>query len=168
MTMNTQRMERTTFEPEIEVVDWLLVHINENVDWSNPFRDEEFQKLKGYVADATMQPIDCVTVDKDTDGGRLYNKLRIMAKEERLDSIVADIQFIRIDKYPHLSKARGTELAALDYAKQVHANRGRVTREGYGGAMFTCSTGDRVDRALEAHANYRKRVRVSLNKVTFR
>jgi hypothetical protein len=166
--MNIRKMEPTISEPQIEVVDWLLVHINENVDWSNPFRDEEFNKLKSYVADATMQPLDCVTVDKDTDGGRLYNKLRILAKEERLDSISADIQFIRIDKYPHLSKTRGTELAALDYAKQVHADRPRVVKEGFGGAVFTCSTPDRVDRALEAHANYRKRVRVSMNKVTFR
>ena len=163
-----QRMEPTTSEPQIEVVDWLLVHINENVDWSNPFRDEEFQKLKAYVADATMQPIDCVTVDKDTDGGRLFNKLRIMAKEERLDSIVADIQFVRIEKFAHLSKARGTELAALDYAKSVHAKRPRYTKVGYGGAVFTSSSTDRVDRALEAHANYRKRVRTSLTKATFR
>jgi len=152
---------------DIEVVDWLLAHINENVDWSNPFRDEEFQKLKAFVADATMQPLDCVTVDKDTDGGRLFNKLRILAKEERLDSIGADIQFIRIEKYPHLSKVRGTELASLDYVKKVHSNRPACSQVGYGGAVFTCSSQDRVERAIDAHMNYRKRIRVSLNKVSF-
>ena len=157
-------------EPTIseETVDWLLVHINENVDWSNPFRDEEFNKLKDFVADATMQPSDCVTVDKNTDGGRLFHKLRVMAKEERLESISADIQFIRIDKYPHLSHSRGTELAALVYAKKVHAARPSYSEIGYGGAVFTCSTPARVEHALDGHANYRKRVRVSLNKATFR
>lgn len=152
---------------DIEVVDWLLAHINENVDWSNPFRDEEFQKLKAFVADATMQPLDCVTVDKDTDGGRLFNKLRILAKEERLDSIGADIQFIRIEKYPHLSKVKGTELASLDYVKSVHASRPAYSQVGYGGAVFTCSSKDRVERAIEAHMNYRKRIRISFNKVSF-
>lgn len=151
-----------------EVVDWLLLHINEHVDWSNPFHDEEFQKLKAFVADATMQPIDCVTVDTNTDGGRLFNKLRILAKEERLKNITADIQFIRIEKYPNLSLARGTELAALDYAKQVHKGRQQYSKVGYGGALFVCSTPDRVERALDGHAKFRKRVRVSLTKATFR
>ena len=151
-----------------ETIDWLLVHINENVDWSNPFRNEEFNKLTSVVAEATMQPIDCVTVDKNTDGGRLFHKLRVMAKEERLEDITADIQFLRLEKYPHLSSSRGTELAALDYAKNLHAARPSYSQVGYGGAVFTCSTPVRVERALEGHANYRKRVRVSLNKATFR
>lgn len=163
--MNMLKTEPTISEP---TVDWLLVHINENVDWSNPFRDEEFNKLKEFVADATMQPPDCITVNKNTDGGRLFHKLRVMAKEERLESISADIQFIRIDKYPHLSQSRGTELAALTYAKQVHAARASYSEAGYGGAVFTCSTPERVQHALEGHMNYRKRVRVSLNKATFR
>ncbi len=165
--MTTSMQHKEPITSDVEVVDWLLVHINEHVDWSNPFRDEEYQKLKEYVADATMQPLDCVTVDKDTDGGRLYNKLRILAKEERLESISADIQFVRIEKYPHLSKIRGTELAALDYAKGVHAERPSYTKAGYGGAMFTCSSPDRVERAIDSHLNYRKRIRVSLNKVSF-
>lgn len=162
--MNMQSTEPTTSE----ATDWLLDYINKNVDWSNPFHDEEFNKLKAFVADSTMQPIDCVTVDTNTDGGRLFNKLRILAKEERLKNITADIQFIRIDKFPHLSVHRGTELAALEYAKQVHANRNIYTRVGYGGAVFSCSTPDRVERALEGHEKYRKRIRVSLNKATFR
>lgn len=162
--MNMQSTEPITSEPR----DWLLDYINENVDWNNPFHDEEFNKLKEFVADSTVQPIDCVTVDTNTDGGRLFNKLRILAKEERLKNITADIQFIRIDIFSHLSIQRGTELAALEYVKQVHRDRNIYTQVGYGGAVFSCSTPDRVERALEGHAKYRKRIRVSLNKTTFR
>ena len=42
-------MELTTSEDQL--VDWLLVHINENVDWDNPFKQEEFAKLKAFVAE---------------------------------------------------------------------------------------------------------------------
>ena len=161
-----QPMERTI--SDIEVVDWLLVHINDNVDWNNPFRQEEFLKLKEFVADATMQPIDCVTVDTKTDGGRLYNKLRILAKEERLKEIETDIQLIRHDKYRLLDKHRGTALAALEYAKGVHADRPKFGAEGYLGAKFTCSSPERLENALEQHKKFRTRVRISMNKVSYR
>lgn len=162
MTMNTLTMEPITSE-----LDWLLIYINEHVDWKNPFRNEEFNKLKAYVAEATMQPLDCVTVPKDTDGGKLYHKLRHMAKEERLDSIVADIQFIRIERFGNLSKERGTELAALVYAKQVHNERPVYAKTGPGGATFICSSPNRLDRALEQYDQFRKKIRTSLNKVTY-
>jgi hypothetical protein len=153
---------------DIEVVDWLLVHINDKVDWNNPFRQEEFLKLKEFVADSTMQPLDCVTVSTNTDGGRLFNKLRILAKEERLKEVETDIQLIRFDKYKNLNKAKGTALAALDYAKSVHANRPKVVGVGYLGAVFTCSSQERLDNALEQHKKFRTRVRVSLNKVSYK
>ncbi len=166
MTMNTLKMELTT--SEIEQVDWLLEHINENVDWSNPFKQEEFGKLRSWVADATMQPVDYVTVDGNTDGGRLYAKLRVQAKEERAKEVYADIQLLRFDKYAHLNNARGTALAALEYAKTQHADRQSFSAEGPTGAVFYGSSPERVKRALEGHNSYRKRVRVSLNKTTFR
>lgn len=160
--MSTTNTEHTTSEP-----DWLLDYINENVDWSNPFRNEEFNKLKDYVADATYQPRDCVTVSKGTDGGKLYHKLKHMAKQERLDSIVADIQFIRLERFPYLSKDRGTELAALEYAKQVHKERPVYSRLGYGGATFICSSPERLDHAITQYDYFRKKVRMNLNKTTY-
>ncbi len=153
---------------EIEQVDWLLEHINENVDWSNPFKQEEFAKLRSWVADATMQPIDYVTVNGSTDGGRLYTKLRVQAKEERAKEVYADIQLLRFESYGHLNNSRGTALAALEYAKRQHAERQSYKETGPTGAVFYGSSPERVKRALEGHSSYRKRVRVSLNKTTFR
>lgn len=166
MITNTQLMELTT--SEIEQVDWLLEHINEHVDWSNPFKQEEFTKLRTWVADATMQPVDYVTVDGNTDGGRLYTKLRVQAKEERAKEVYADIQLLRFSEYGYLNNARGTALAALAYAKTQHKDRQSFSGTGPTGATFYGSSPERVKRAMEGHDYYRKRVRVSLNKTSFR
>jgi len=159
-------MELTT--SEIEQVDWLLEYINEHVDWTNPFKQEEFAKLRSWVADATMQPEDYVTVNGTTDGGRLYAKLRIQAKEERSKEVYADIQLLRFSDYGHLNNARGTALAALEYAKKQHEDRQEYSSVGPTGAVFYGSSPERVKRALEGHKTFRKRVRVSLNKTTYR
>lgn len=152
---------------EDQTVDWLLVHINENVDWDNPFRQEEFAKLKAFVAEATMQPLDCVTVDGNTDGGRLYSKLRIAAREERHQEVQQEIGLIQFDKYRHLDKNKGRALATLDFAKQQHEGRDTHAAVGYGGAVFYGSSEEKVKHAIACHNKYRTRIRVSLSKTSF-
>lgn len=163
MITSTQPTDATSSE-----LDWLLVHINDNVDWLNPFKQEEFAKLRSWVAEATMQPPDCVTVDPETDGGRLYNKLRIAAKEERSKEVQADIAIIQFEKFKHLPVDRARALATLEYAKRQHADRASYSTVGPTGAVFYGSSPERVQRALDAHNVYRKRIRVSLTKATFR
>lgn len=167
MTMNTAHTVATPSE-ETTGEGWLLAHINAEVDWSNPFKQEEFGLLQAWVADATMQPIDNITVDMGTDGGRLYNKLRIQAKEERRDEIQQEIGLIRYTKYSHLNREKGNALAALDYARQAHKGRASFQQTGPTGAVFYASTETRLARALDAHARFRKRVRYSLSKTTYR
>lgn len=152
---------------EVQELDYLLVHITDNVDWENPFKQEEFAKLRAWVAEATMQPLDCVTVDQNTDGGRLYNKLRIAAREERRDEIQQEIGLIQYEKYNHLDKNKGRALATLDFAKLQHADRANYVGVGYGGAKFIGSSQEKVEHAIACHNKYRKRIRVSLSKTRF-
>ena len=154
-------------EPTTSELDWLLVHITENVDWENPFKQEEFAKLKQFVADATMQPMDCVTVDGKTDGGRLYNKLRIAAREERSAEVQQEIGLIQFDKYRHLDKSKGRALATLDFAKAQHEGRDKFAGVGYGNAIFYGSSPEKVEHAIACHNKYRKRIRVSLSKNSY-
>jgi hypothetical protein len=155
-------MELTTSE-----VDWLLVHITTKVDWDNPFKQEEFAKLKAFIAEATLQPLDCVTVNQNTDGGRMFNKLRIAARDERRAEVQVEIGLIQFEKYRHLDKNKARALATLDFAKAQHAGRDNYVGIGYGKAVFYGSSPEKVEHAIACHNKYRTRIRVSLSKNSY-
>ena len=120
--MNTYNMDATPSKEEALIRDWLAEHIEENVDFNADSRNEEYLKLRDFVADATMTPVEMVTVDKNTQGGKLYFKLKVMARDERARARMVDIQLLELN-YQNMTKERANAHAALEYAKNIMEGR---------------------------------------------
>ena len=146
----------TSNAEEAQIQDWLKDYIEKNINFDAHSRNDEYLKLRDYVADALMMPVEMVEVPKTTDGGKLYFKLKVMAREERAKDRHADIEFIRMERYPGKDKVRGNALAALDYAKAIMADRPKVTVRRKDGAKFTCCSEAKAMAAIEKNAKYNR------------
>ena len=160
--MNTLSTDATPSNEEALMRDWLAEHIHENVDFDAPSRNEEYLKLRDFVADATCSPVELVSVDKNTEGGKLYFKLKVMARDERAKARMTDIKLLELN-YSHLNKQRANAFAALDYAKAVMADRPKVTVRRKDGCEFTCSSELKCIAAIQKNAYYNRYQRATLN-----
>jgi hypothetical protein len=161
--MNTLSTDATPSNEEALMRDWLADYIHENVDFNASSRNEEYLKLRDYVADATASPVEMVTVDKMTEGGKLYFKLKVMARDERAKSRMEDIKLIEFEHYSHMEKVRANAHAALHYAKQIHADRPKVTVMRKDGCKFTCSSEFKAITAIQKNAYYNRYQKSNLN-----
>ncbi len=163
--MNTLMTDATPSKEEAQIRDWLAEHIQEDVDFNADSRNEEFLKLRAFVADATCTPPELVTVDKNTEGGKLYFKLKVMARDERAKLRMVDIKLLQFEQFSHMNASRGNAHAALAYAKQIMANRPKVVVTRRDGAKFTCSTELKAVAAVQKNAFYNKYQKASLNAI---
>ena len=161
--MNTLSTDATPSNEEALMRDWLADYIHENVDFNAASRNEEYLKLRDYVADATCSPVEMVSVDKTTEGGKLFFKLKVMARDERAKDRMVDIKLIELEKYSHMEKMRANAHAALDYAKSVMADRPQVTVIRKDGCKFTCSSEFKAITAIQKNAYYNRYQKASLN-----
>ena len=152
-----QHLDATTSKTEEALIqDWLKDYIEAEVDFNAMSRNDEYLKARDYVADALCQPVELLEVPRTTDGGKLFHKLKVMAREERAKERAVDIELIRIDKYKYRDRYRGNALAALDYAKQVMADRPKFTVVRKDGAKFTCCSELKAIAAIEKNAKFNR------------
>jgi len=142
--------------------DWLADYIHENVDFNASSRNEEYLKLRDFVADATCSPVELVNVDKNTQGGKLYFKMKVMARDERAKARMVDIKLLELN-YSHMNKQRANAYAALDYAKAVMADRPQVTVMRKDGCKFTCCSEFKAITAIQKNAYYNRYQKSNLN-----
>lgn len=161
---NTSNMDATPSNEEALIRDWLAEHIHENVDFNADSRNEEFLKLRDFVADATCSPVEMVQVDKMTEGGKLYFKLKVMARDERAAARAVDIKLLELN-YPNMTKERANAHAALEYAKAVMVDRPKVTAVRKDGAQFTCCSELKAIEAIRKNSRYNRYQRDHLNHV---
>lgn len=157
-------MDATPSNEEALIQDWLADHIHESVDFNADSRNEEYLKLRDFVADATCSPVELVQVDKNTEGGKLYFKLKVMAREERAKERMVEIKLLELD-FPNMTKERANANAALKYAKQVMVDRPKVTVTRKDGAQFTCCSELKAVEAVRKNAQYNKYRRAHLNTI---
>ena len=94
---------------------------------------------------------------------KLYFKLKVMARDERAKERMADIKLIEFENYGHMEKTRANAHAALHYAKQVHADRPKVTVIRKDGCKFTCSSEFKAVTAIQKNAYYNRYQKSNLN-----
>lgn len=140
MTVNTSSLASTSFDDEDDL-SWLFEYLTNEIDWDALSYNDEYLKARAYVAESFMTPESLVYVPKNTEAGRLYNKLRLLAKEERYKDREYQIAVLHMEKYPNHDLTKGRALAALEYAKAVNADRAQYTVDIRGGYITTnCPT----------------------------
>ena len=145
-----------TVSEDTQLIDWLEEYMTNEVDFNAVSRNDEYLSVRKHVAESMMQPVELVDVPRNTQGGKLYYKLKVMARDERAKDRQADIEFIRMDHFGRLNKVRGNAHATLAYAKQLMAQRPKFTVTRQDGAQFTCSTELKALAAVEKNRKFNR------------
>lgn len=147
-------MAVTSFDDEDDF-SWLFEYLTTEVDWDAVSYNDEYLKARTYVAESFMTPESFVYVPKNTEGGKLYHKLRLLAKEERAKEREYQISVLHMEQYANMDLTKGRAMAALHYAKQVNAGREQHTASIRGGYVTTnCPT--KTQAAVEQLTKGRK------------
>jgi hypothetical protein len=145
-----------TVSEDAQLIDWLEDYMTNDVDFGAPSRNEEYLKAREHIAESLMQPTELLDVPRNTQGGKMFYKLKVMARDERAKERQADIEFLRLDDFGKMNKARGNAHATLSYAKGLMANRPKFTVTRQDGAQFTCSTELKALAAVEKNRRFNR------------
>jgi len=147
-------MAVTSFDDEDDF-SWLFEYLTTEIDWDSLSYDTEYLKARAYVAESFMTPESMVYVPKNTEAGKLYHKLRLLAKEERGKDREYQIAVLHMEQYANMGLERGRAKAALHYAKQQIADRPQYSGSIRGGYITTnCPT--KTQAAVEQLTKGRK------------
>jgi len=145
-----------TVSEDTQLIDWLEDYMTNEVDFGALSRNEEYLKAREHVAESLMQPTELLDVPRNTQGGKMFYKLKVMARDERAKERQADIEFLRMDNFGNMNKVRGNAHATLSYAKGLMANRPKFTVTRQDGAQFTCSTELKALAAVEKNRRFNR------------
>ena len=154
MTENTSSLGFTSFDEEDDF-SWLLEYLETEIDWDAVSYNKEYLKARTYAAESLMVPESILYIPKNTPGGEMFHKLRVLAKEERAKEREYQIGIIHMEKYSNMELERGHALAALEYAKQQLKGRAQFTAPIRGGYVTT-SCPIKTEAAIEQLTKGRK------------
>ncbi len=143
------------------MTNWLDQLIS-TIDWKGNY-NTELHRIEAEICDALCIPPDELSVGQDSDGERLYWKLWNLARDERARIRKIRIGHIAETKYGHLDLSRANSLAALDYAKEVEAQRSQEIYMPNNKTAFAASSQAKAQRAYEKNMRTYKNCTKGIN-----